>query len=389
MDKETGKINQTEATWADPVDTLINIQSNTDSTRLNRNETTANVLIDLDTKISEPISINSNYSSSKPFGTTKTPPSTPQNCDLVSTTNPLNTEELISVSSKMFEEGLILEDNENKSNRSDNLLRDIYETGPGKAQVTDAQNSKLSYEKSNKLVEAKYGRVNCENEAEKLHFSIDDSKAPESTLKKNSGKIKSKELTSSNINSQTSPRRVMQKTIPAPGRLVPTSPRRKLVTPSAAKKLVDGEEKSNEQIVNQTLKEVTSVKSATCEQSFQLSSASNLLTSKSLQKGKITKFENIKSRCGSLDNARHIPKGGEKKIENRKLEWKMESRVGSLENAKHKPSGGDKKIKTQKLEWNVTSKIGSLDNAHHRAGFHFSKFLFTCFKNIFKHKIFS
>jgi len=31
-------------------------------------------------------------------------------------------------------------------------------------------------------------------------------------------------------------------------------------------------------------------------------------------------------------------------IENKKLEWKAESKVGSLDNARHKPGGGEKKV---------------------------------------------
>ncbi|XP_074652024.1 uncharacterized protein LOC141906646 isoform X3 [Tubulanus polymorphus] len=75
-----------------------------------------------------------------------------------------------------------------------------------------------------------------------------------------------------------------------------------------------------------------------------------------------------KSRIGSLDNATHTPKGGEKKIESKKLEWKVESRVGSLQNATHKPKGGDKKIENRKLNWDAKSKVGSLANAEHTPG---------------------
>ena len=31
-------------------------------------------------------------------------------------------------------------------------------------------------------------------------------------------------------------------------------------------------------------------------------------------------------------------------IESKKVEWKAESRIGSLDNAKHNPGGGDKKV---------------------------------------------
>jgi len=31
-------------------------------------------------------------------------------------------------------------------------------------------------------------------------------------------------------------------------------------------------------------------------------------------------------------------------IENKKLEWKAESKVGSMDNARHKPGGGEKRV---------------------------------------------
>ncbi len=39
------------------------------------------------------------------------------------------------------------------------------------------------------------------------------------------------------------------------------------------------------------------------------------------------------------------------KIEDHKLNWKVESRVGSLQNADHKPGGGEKKV--TKLVWRL------------------------------------
>lgn len=79
-------------------------------------------------------------------------------------------------------------------------------------------------------------------------------------------------------------------------------------------------------------------------------------------------LSNVTSKCGSKDNIQHTPRGGAKKIENKKLEWKAESKVGSMDNARHKPGGGEKKIESKKLDWNVTSKVGSLDNAQHKPG---------------------
>lgn len=74
----------------------------------------------------------------------------------------------------------------------------------------------------------------------------------------------------------------------------------------------------------------------------------------------------IQSKCGSMSNIGHTPRGGSVQIVSRKLEWKAESKVGSLENSRHTPRGGDKKIETVKLEWKADSKIHSFDNIDHK-----------------------
>lgn len=55
---------------------------------------------------------------------------------------------------------------------------------------------------------------------------------------------------------------------------------------------------------------------------------------------------NAKSKIGSLENTTHKPKGGEKKIETIKLDFKekAKSKVGSKDNIKHQPGGGDVKV---------------------------------------------
>ncbi|XP_050506439.1 microtubule-associated protein tau isoform X2 [Diabrotica virgifera virgifera] len=79
---------------------------------------------------------------------------------------------------------------------------------------------------------------------------------------------------------------------------------------------------------------------------------------------------NAKSKIGSLENTTHKPKGGDKKIESMKLDFKekAKSKVGSKDNIKHQPGGGDIKIENKKIELKVQSKIGSLDNVKHRPG---------------------
>lgn len=58
------------------------------------------------------------------------------------------------------------------------------------------------------------------------------------------------------------------------------------------------------------------------------------------------------------------------KILSQKLQWNAKSKIGSLENANHKPKGGEKKIETVKLDFKdkAKSKVGSKDNMQHVAG---------------------
>jgi len=81
------------------------------------------------------------------------------------------------------------------------------------------------------------------------------------------------------------------------------------------------------------------------------------------------KIKQAKSKIGSLENVTHKPKGGDKKVESKKLEWNASSKVGSLAHANYKPGGGDKKIITQKVDFkNVQSKVGSKENLKHKPG---------------------
>lgn len=53
-----------------------------------------------------------------------------------------------------------------------------------------------------------------------------------------------------------------------------------------------------------------------------------------------------------------------------KVEIKAQSKIGSLENAGHKPRGGDKKIETVRLDFKERSrsKVGSKDYMGHVPG---------------------
>ncbi|CAA9993424.1 unnamed protein product [Nesidiocoris tenuis] len=75
----------------------------------------------------------------------------------------------------------------------------------------------------------------------------------------------------------------------------------------------------------------------------------------------------VRSKIGSLENAKHKPGGGNVKIESRKLDFKTGSRIEAKNDA-YAPGGGEKKIQQVKLQWNAKSKIGSLENATHKPG---------------------
>ncbi|KAL2097609.1 hypothetical protein ACEWY4_006816 [Coilia grayii] len=80
-------------------------------------------------------------------------------------------------------------------------------------------------------------------------------------------------------------------------------------------------------------------------------------------------FSHVTSRCGSKDNIKHVPGGGNVQILNKKVDVsKVTSKCGSKDNIKHKPGGGDVKIESHKVNVKAKSKIGSLDNVGHEPG---------------------
>uniref|UniRef100_A0A8I3ZZJ0 Microtubule-associated protein n=1 Tax=Callithrix jacchus TaxID=9483 RepID=A0A8I3ZZJ0_CALJA len=63
-------------------------------------------------------------------------------------------------------------------------------------------------------------------------------------------------------------------------------------------------------------------------------------------------YSHIQSKCGSKDNIKHVPGGGNVQILNKKVDIsKFSSKCGSKANIKHKPGGGDVKIESQKLNF--------------------------------------
>ncbi|XP_030015420.1 microtubule-associated protein tau-like isoform X3 [Sphaeramia orbicularis] len=74
-------------------------------------------------------------------------------------------------------------------------------------------------------------------------------------------------------------------------------------------------------------------------------------------------FSHVTSRCGSKDNIKYVPGGGNVQILNKKVDVsKVTSKCGSKDNIKHKPGGGDVKIESHKVNVKAKSKIGSMDN---------------------------
>uniref|UniRef100_UPI0037E8D77D microtubule-associated protein tau-like isoform X1 n=1 Tax=Semicossyphus pulcher TaxID=241346 RepID=UPI0037E8D77D len=74
-------------------------------------------------------------------------------------------------------------------------------------------------------------------------------------------------------------------------------------------------------------------------------------------------FSHVTSRCGSKDNIKHVPGGGNVLILNKKVDVsKVTSKCGSKDNIKHKPGGGDVKIDSHKPNMKAKSKVGSMDN---------------------------
>ncbi|XP_062978277.1 uncharacterized protein LOC134395923 isoform X2 [Elgaria multicarinata webbii] len=106
-------------------------------------------------------------------------------------------------------------------------------------------------------------------------------------------------------------------------------------------------------------------------------------------------YSHVQSKCGSKDNIKHVPGGGNVpnapkaasgshsqpstapkpsqgstnvQILNKKIDLsKVSSKCGSKTNIKHKPGGGDVKIENQKLNFKekAQAKVGSLDNVGH------------------------
>nr|XP_020460428.1 microtubule-associated protein tau-like [Monopterus albus] len=80
-------------------------------------------------------------------------------------------------------------------------------------------------------------------------------------------------------------------------------------------------------------------------------------------------MSNVQSRCGSKDNIKHVPGGGNIQIVHKKIDLSnVTSKCGSKDNIHHKPGGGNVEIKSEKLEFRGQSKVGSLGNIGHVPG---------------------
>ncbi|XP_032876199.1 microtubule-associated protein 4 isoform X3 [Amblyraja radiata] len=83
-------------------------------------------------------------------------------------------------------------------------------------------------------------------------------------------------------------------------------------------------------------------------------------------------YSHVQSKCGSKDNIKHMPGGGNVQIPKTKVvePSRAASKCGSKTNLKHKAGSGDVKIESSKTDYKnkAESKIGSLDNLNHTPG---------------------
>ncbi|XP_059896856.1 microtubule-associated protein 2 isoform X9 [Gadus macrocephalus] len=77
-------------------------------------------------------------------------------------------------------------------------------------------------------------------------------------------------------------------------------------------------------------------------------------------------FSRVQSKCGSRDNLKYTPRGGNVQIQNKKIDLShVTSKCGSLDNIHHRPGGGNIRIESVRLDFKdkAQAKVGSLDNA--------------------------
>lgn len=82
-------------------------------------------------------------------------------------------------------------------------------------------------------------------------------------------------------------------------------------------------------------------------------------------------LSNVKSKCGSLENANYTPKRSEVKILNKKMDLShIKSKDGrrSMQNKEFTGTKSNVKIFNEKISWESDSKVGSLENAKHIPG---------------------
>ncbi|XP_044275420.1 nascent polypeptide-associated complex subunit alpha, muscle-specific form-like isoform X2 [Varanus komodoensis] len=136
-------------------------------------------------------------------------------------------------------------------------------------------------------------------------------------------------------------------------------------------------------------------KTATAKTAFTKEGAQKQPNGKVQIVSKKANYSHVQSKCGSKDNIKHVPGGGNVpnapkpapgscsqpstvpkpsqgstnvQILNKKIDLsRVASKCGSKANIKHKPGGGDVKIENQKLNFKekAQAKVGSLDNVGH------------------------
>lgn len=102
-------------------------------------------------------------------------------------------------------------------------------------------------------------------------------------------------------------------------------------------------------------------------------SKSRAVASKETSQGKVqilskkVDLSKVTSKCGSKDNIKHKPGGGDVKIESHKVSFreKAQSKVGSVDNVSHSPGGGNIKAEEaqETTEGNGTPLSGTTASA--------------------------
>jgi hypothetical protein len=79
-----------------------------------------------------------------------------------------------------------------------------------------------------------------------------------------------------------------------------------------------------------------------------------------------SRYRNIPSKIGSLENVEYRPGGGNVSIRDEHVQWQASSKINSLSNANWSPPPPRVTVRTEKIKWDVQPKIGSLEFVDHK-----------------------